>query len=254
MTDHVNDVDIPFLKSSGHCSTCNQSAEFVAANSWLRDHFVCSHCGSIPRERALMSVIDNYFPDWREASIHESSPGGRGASTRLARECANYSTSHFFQGQALGSMVEGVRCENLENLTYPDECFDLHVSQDVLEHVFYPTRVFREITRTLKPGGMHIFTVPLVNKNQASRLRARLQDGEIIHIVEDIYHGNPIGDGKSLVTVDWGYDICRKIFDACGLFTQIIYIDDLTRGIRAEYVEVLISFKPNANEDQDSIP
>ncbi len=250
----MNDGDMLQLKSSGHCSTCNQKVEFVATNSWLRDHFVCNHCGSIPRERALMYVIDTYFPDWRKASIHESSPGGRGASARLAKECSNYTTSQFFQGQALGSMVAGVRCENLENLTYPDEYFDLHITQDVLEHVFHPTKVFHEIARTLKPGGMHIFTVPLVNKNQASKSRARMQDGKIIHIVEDIYHGNPIGDGKSLVTVDWGYDICQKIFDACGLFTQIIYIDDLTRGIRAEYIEVLVSFKPNANQIQDSIP
>jgi SAM-dependent methyltransferase len=201
-----------------------------------------------------MYVIDTYFPNWREAHIHESSPGGRGASTRLANECSNYSTSQFFQGKAPGSMVDGIRCENLEELSFPDESFDLHITQDVLEHVFHPSRVFREIARTLKPGGMHIFTVPLVNKNSPSRLRARLENGEIVHIVEDIYHGNPIGDGRSLVTVDWGYDICQKIFDACGLYTQIIYIDDVTRGIRAEYIEVLVSFKPKANETRDSIP
>jgi hypothetical protein len=48
----------------------------------------------------------------------------------------------------------------------------------------------------------------------------------------------------SLVTFDWGYDICRHIFDASGLFTEIAWIDDLSRGIRAEYIEVLITLKP----------
>ncbi len=250
----MNDTRIPVLESKGHCATCDQDVEFIAHNAWLRDHFFCSKCGSIPRERALMHVIDTYFPQWRTAAIHESSPGGRGASTRLAKECPAYRTSQYFRGHEPGSMVEGVRCENLESLTFPDESFDLHVTQDVLEHVFHPSKVFREIARTLKPGGMHIFTVPLVNKAEASRLRAVLENGEPRYLVEDIYHGNPIGDGKSLVTIDWGYDICRKIFESSGMFTQIIHIDDLSMGIRAEYIEVLVSFKPATNASSDSIP
>ncbi|AMP02394.1 methyltransferase type 11 domain protein [Collimonas arenae] len=50
-----------------------------------------------------------------------------------------------------------------------------------------------------------------------------------------------------MVTMDWGFDICQYIFNACGLFTQIFYIDDLSKGIRAEYIEVLITFKPLRN-------
>ena len=101
---------------------------------------------------------------------------------------------------------------------------------------------------------MHIFTVPIVNKTSPSRLRARIEKGEIIYIAPETYHGNPIGDGRSLVTVDWGFDICQKIFDSSGLFTQIIYIDDVNRGIRAEYIEVLITFKPDLAGQQDLIP
>jgi len=81
-----------------------------------------------------------------------------------------------------------------------------------------------------------------------------LENGEPRYLVEDIYPGNPIGDGKSLVTIDWGYDICRKIFESSGMFTQIIHIDDLSMGIRAEYIEVLVSFKPATNGYSDSIP
>jgi len=46
------------------------------------------------------------------------------------------------------------------------------------------------------------------------------------------------------VTIDWGLDIGRHIFDACGLFTQIVRIDDPYLGIRAEYIEVFITLKP----------
>jgi len=198
-----------------------------------------------------MVVIDTYFPKWREATIHESSPSGRGASARLARECRKYMPSQYFPDAEAGSTVAGVRCENLEALSFADESIDLHVTQDVLEHVFHPANVFREIARTLKPGGMHIFTVPLVNRNRTSRRRAQLKDGQIVPLEPEIYHGNPVGDGRSLVTFDWGYDLCNYIFDACGLFTQLIYIDDIGRGIRAEFIEVLATQKPAAPKSTD---
>lgn len=245
---------VGILRSPGYCFTCDREVEFISEHPWLRDHFICSNCGSIPRERALMYVLETFYPNWRDAFIHESSPGGRGASIRLARECANYIPSQYFPGSAPGSRIRGTRCENLEALSFDNESIDLHITQDVLEHVFHPSRVFKEIARTLKPGGLHIFTVPLVNKTSPSKLRASLNKGSIVYNEPEVYHGNPVGDGKSLVTVDWGYDICWHIFNACGLFTYLIHIDDLSKGIRAEYIEVLVTFKPAATNPVSLIP
>jgi len=68
-------------------------------------------------------------------------------------------------------------------------------------------------------------------------------DGEIEFLCEPEYHGNPIDVKGSIVTMDWGYDICEFIYKASGLFTTIFYIDNIELGIRAEYIEVLISKK-----------
>lgn len=233
------------LENSGYCPTCAREVRFAARHEWLRDHYLCSNCGSIPRERALMLTLETYFPNWRELSIHESSPCGRGASVRLAKECKGYVASQFFPDVNRGQLSQGVRCEDLEQLTFQDASIDLHVTQDVLEHVFNPVKVFREIARTLKPGGAHVFTTPLVRKHQPSRLRAQIDaEGKVTHLEPPQYHGNPISDKGSLVTVDWGFDITRHIFEACSLFTHMIYIDDLSKGIRAEYIEVLVTVKP----------
>jgi len=246
---------MPVLKNTGYCPTCAQEVTFVARNAWLRDSYRCSNCASIPRERALMLTIETYFPNWRSLTIHESSPGNRGASKRLSQECSQYIASQFFPDHKPGSIVGKFRCENLEALTFANETIDLHVTQDVLEHVFHPSKVFSEIARTLKPGGAHICTVPIVNKFKPSKLRARLSDsGDIVHLEPPVYHGNPISDEGSLVTVDWGYDICKHIFVSCGLFTHLVYIDDLSKGIRAEYIEVLITFKPDKSETIHAIP
>ena len=202
-----------------------------------------------------MLTIETYFPNWRSLIIHESSPGNRGASKRLSQECSQYIPSQFFPDQKPGSIVGKFRCENLEALTFSDESVDLHVTQDVLEHVFHPSKVFSEIARTLKPGGAHIFTVPIVNKYKPSQLRARVSDdGQISHLEPPVYHGNPISNEGSLVTVDWGFDICRHIFESCGLFSHLVYIDDLSKGIRAEYIEVVITVKPDKVGMQNAIP
>jgi SAM-dependent methyltransferase len=202
-----------------------------------------------------MAVIDRLYPGWRRLVIHESSPVRRGASERIARECPNYIPSQFFPGQVPGSMVGAVRCENLEALAFSDESIDLHISQDVLEHVFHPSRAFREVARTLRPGGAHVFTVPMMKGAEPSRMRATVdQDGGTHFLEEPVFHGNPISEEGALVTVDWGLDIGRHIFDSCGLYTQVFQIDDLGRGIRAEFIEVFVTVKPGSTSDAGVIP
>jgi SAM-dependent methyltransferase len=112
--------------------------------------------------------------------IHESSPVERGASERL-RTASRYVSSQYFEGVQSGDTVRGVRCENLERMSFGDSSLDLHVTQDVMEHVFEPDAVWREIARTLAPGGMHIFTTPLIEKDQPSKRAASLVDGAVVH-------------------------------------------------------------------------
>src|SRR5262249_32035517 len=105
---------------------------------------------------------------------------------------------------------------------------------------------FREIARTLKPGGAHVFTTPLVNKHTPTTVCARRRpDGAIEHLEPPEYHGNPVSPDGALVTMRWGYDITRIIFETSGLYTDTIMVDSLDLGIRAEYPEVLISHKPS---------
>ncbi len=192
-----------------------------------------------------MRVIETHFPHWAGLVIHESSPMMRGASAKLSLRCRNYIPSQYFPKREPGSMVSGMRCENLEAMTFPDCSIDLHVTQDVMEHLFHPELAFSEIARTLKPGGAHIFTAPLVNKEKPSKRRAIVAgNGQIRHLEPAQYHGNPISEEGVLVTMDWGYDIARHIFDASGLFTSIFYFDDIHYGIRAELTEVMVSWKP----------
>jgi SAM-dependent methyltransferase len=228
----------------GHCPVCGTAARFVVYGDWLRDLYLCARCGSKPRERALMSVLQACAPHWRNLRMHESSPGGP-SSDALRRGCRGYLGSHYWPDLAPGAMRDGFRCENLEAQTFRDGSFDLVITQDVMEHVFEPALAYREIARTLAPGGRHIFTTPMSRAIPQSVVCARKRsDGSIEHLRPPEYHGNPIDEKGALVTIWYGDDLGMLVERASQLPTTIHLLDDPYRGIAGEFLEVMVSVKP----------
>jgi SAM-dependent methyltransferase len=229
----------------GHCPICEKDVRFLVQGPWLRDQLLCAKCGSIPRERALFSVLRMLFPNWRDLSIHESSPVDRGASLKLRTECAGYVSTQFDPGAALGCthQLYGWRNEDLEHQTFDTGSFDIVVTQDVFEHLFHPDIAIREIARTLKPGGASVMSVPIVQKEKPSKPRALMVDGQIKMLGPEEWHGNPVPGQGALVTQDWGYDITDYLWRHSGMPTSIYYLDDVSRGIRAEFIEIIVSRK-----------
>jgi SAM-dependent methyltransferase len=228
--------------SRGYCTICQKNVFFAKTGPWLRDQYLCLSCRSIPRFRALLKVLDEHFPSWRELHIHESSPGGP-SSDKIRRECPNLVASQFFSDLPGGESRDGQRCENLESLTFPDNSFDLVITQDVFEHVLRPERAFAEIARTLKPDGAHVFTVPYY-RGKKTVIRARATDsGGIEHLADPDYHSNPIDPEGSLVVTEWGDEICDFIFRASGMKTSIFSFFDPRLALEGEFLDVFVSRK-----------
>lgn len=226
--------------NKGYCHCCRQETIFTAYGDWLRDTYMCEKCGSLPRQRALQHVLDFFIPDWPSLSIHESSP----SNDFISRWCDNYSSSQFLDGVPLGFDKNGVRCENLENLTFAASTFDLVITQDVMEHVLSPPRAFNSILHVIKSGGAHVFTAPKHKGLLTSYPRAKAADDEIIHLHEPIYHGNPVGDGRALVTWDYGDDFERLMTKWADCPVRTYCIRDRFLGLDGEYLDVFVMMKP----------
>ena len=159
----------------------------------------------------------------------------------LRARCPRYSSSHFFDDVARGQHKGRHRSEDLRALTFADATFDVFVTSDVFEHVFEPDKAVREIARVLKPGGLHVFTMPWYPDAPRTVQRARLApDGSIEHLLEPIYHGNPIAEG-SLVTYDWGADFPDFVQRHSGMTTTVYLERDRTKGLDAQLLEVFVS-------------
>jgi len=227
-------------KQAGYCTICEKDVRFLKLDPWLRDHYLCRGCGSIPRFRAMVKVLNEQFPDWRNMTIHESSPGGA-SSEKISRECRGYVASQFFADVPRGQMKGAQRSEDLEQLTFEDASFDLTVTQDVFEHVLRPERAFEEIARTLKPGGAHVFTVPWY-RGKKTVVRARADGkGGVEHLLKPDYHGNPIDPSGSLVITEWGDELCDFILRESGMKTEILSFFEPAFGLEGKFLDVMIS-------------
>lgn len=227
--------------NAGYCPICEEVVNFHEYGEWLRDYYICGKCQSIPRQRAIINALNLFVPSWRELVIHESSPGGK-SSDYIKAKCHNYSESQYYPNTNNGEMVGGVRCENLECLTFDNSSFDIFITQDVFEHIFHPDKALREIERVLKPNGAHIFTVPWSTEYNTCQ-RARLEVSKVEYFKPPVYHGNPIDDSGSLVVFDWGIDFIDFLHKNSNMYTTIYLEKNRSMGLDGEMLHVFISKK-----------
>ncbi|HVF05295.1 MAG TPA: methyltransferase domain-containing protein [Frankiaceae bacterium] len=225
----------------GRCPICGPTL-FHLIGDWHRDEYRCRRCGSIPRQRAIIKVLHDVAPRWRTSRIFESSPSGP-ASAYIKDRCAAYEPSQLFSDMPSGTYVDGVRREDLQELTLPNASVDVVVTQDVLEHVLEPDRAFREIARVLVPGGVHVFTVPIFPR-PTTVVRAEPDGrGGIRNLLPEDFHGNPLGGG-SLVTREWGEDIVDYIAAATGHPTTRYDTDARRYGLLGTMKDVFVTRRP----------
>lgn len=226
--------------NTGYCHCCREQTTFRSTEVWLRDHYLCLSCGSIPRNRHLQYILDKNFNGWETLAIHESSP----SNAFISNFSKSYSSSFYYDDVNVGEIKNGIRCENLESLTFSDATFDIFVTQDVFEHILNPELAVKEIMRVLKPEGFHIFTAPKYQDLTHSRPRAKcLADGTIEYLEEKQYHGNPISEGESLVTWDYGKDFEGLLTTWAGYPVITHSLVDRNLGIDGDFLEVFVQQK-----------
>ena len=229
---------------NGFCHCCRSQVSFVISGEWLRGQYHCKNCGSVPRQRHLQHILDTIRPDWGECAIHESSPSNK----FISQYSAHYSFSQYLPEIPFGSYSEdGIRSENLENLSLESDSIDVFITQDVFEHLFAPSSAAQEIARVLAPGGIHIFTAPKHKGVKSSfKMANLLEDGTVEYLHHPPqYHGNPVGDGKSLVTWRYGDDFEFLLSQWSGLPITTYQTRDWSLGIYAEFNEVFVMRKPD---------
>ena len=234
----------------GYCSVCEQRVTFHAYGPWYRDHLVCTTCGSIPRQRAVMLALSIIRPDWRRARLWDIAPSGP-TSAKLKRECVAYLASHYRAGVPPGAIVDGTRNEDLERPSLPDGSIDVIVSSDVFEHVIDIDLALAQIARVLTPDGLHVWTVPQIPTLMTSKPRVRRGPSGLEYLEPVEVHGDPVCDDGAIVTFDWGQDLPARVEAASRMSTAVLRIESRQLGLLGEFREVFVSHRGRSNPFED---
>lgn len=107
--------------------------------------------------------------------------------------------------------ANGIRHEDMTQLSFEDESFDAVISLDVLEHIPDFQKAFREAARVLAPGGKLIWSAPFVDELAVNHIRARVENGEIVHLVPPEYHGDPVTNEGVLCYQHFGWEVLDQM-------------------------------------------
>lgn len=199
--------------AKAECPRCEKERQFARLGT--EDVFVrCLSCRASIVTLSLISVLRQCVEALPERSAYELS--GRGALVSwLGDACASLTCSELMDDVALGECRDGIYCQDVQQLTFCDESFDLCTSLEVFEHVPRDDLGFAEVLRVLRPGGVFAFTVPIV-LSQPTVERAQIaDDGSIRHLCEPEYHGDPLRNGSPILAFrTYGFDIVQRLLDA----------------------------------------
>jgi SAM-dependent methyltransferase len=202
----------------GTCSLCGVTGRFLRLRQFTRETFRCPACRGFHRYQGQARVIVDHYarhgstcladlaqePEFQALRIWE--PCERSPLKRHLYPLPNYESTSYWPDVEPGEHRDGVRCEDLMALSFPDEALDLVLTSDVFEHVRRPYAGFAEVHRVLRPGGAHIFSIP-VSWPMPDRTvpRVDVTTEEDVHLLKPVYHVT------HLVYNDFGADLLVEL-------------------------------------------
>ena len=170
----------------GTCAVCGVAGRQVYS-SWVlspqlarrwgdglaaRESLFCERCGCSLRVRRMARVLIDLYAEHATTLVELVREDGFRA-LRIA-EINSIGRMHPFLAPLPGLTHVEYPEEDIQALSWSEGTFDLVLTSETLEHVPDPHRALRETLRVLRPGGRHVFTVPVDSSLAASRSREGL--------------------------------------------------------------------------------
>ncbi len=194
-----------------------------------RESMFCAFCGCSQRLRSLaqaitLTISENHLEtkSLKELIADEKLNELNIAEINSCGELHNILSSipHLDYSE-YESRNKEVRHEDLMNLSYKDQVFDIVLTSDTLEHVPDPKKALQETYRVLRNGGHHIFTVPAF-LDRPSRQRVKKVKGEQVYLETNSYHGS--GEPDYLVWNEFGQDFLDLIMSV-GFDLKVYFVN-----------------------------
>jgi len=212
---YYNEPDKDGWLIPGECKVCGSRSEFwvdrlysgTKTPNW-RERVVCVKCGFNCRMRYAVEQVKN-----------EVRPGARVYCTEFITDLYKEFDRHyiatgseFLPDVASGTIVDGVRIEDVTELSFRSNCFDAVLTFDVLEHVPHYDRALTEFHRVLVRDGILLLTAPFDLGRDRNLLRAEYVNGKLVHHEPIEMHGDPMNpEGGILSYHTFGWELVERL-------------------------------------------
>ncbi len=135
---------------------------------------------------------------------------------------------------AVNEMLDEGKIADVSKIPYSDSTFDIVFSDNLMEHVDSPIRIYEEVRRVLKPGGIFMFKTP--NKYHYMPLIARftphifhqwfnkLRGRETIDTFPTKYQSNSKRDIKKIANMSGFNEVEIKILEGRPEYMRLSFI------------------------------
>jgi len=194
----------------------------LSINPAWTETYVCDNCGLNSRMRALISYLKSHS-DYKNLNnvyiaeqitksfqvlkntLYPSLIGSEFLGT-------NYTSGDLVKNKIPGHQI--IRHEDLTNLSFKNNSFDLVITQDVFEHIPDYFKAFTEINRILSEHGRLVFTIPFNANLEYTKIRASIINNQLIYYLPPEIHGDPLLTEGSLCYQNFGWDILSSLIEA----------------------------------------
>jgi SAM-dependent methyltransferase len=198
----------------GRCPLCGSLRFLQLADTPFMTR--CLGCRTNLTNLSPLRVIENRFGG-QLASMRTYELSSYGAIFEyLSARSGEFFFSEYLPNEPFGQVIDGVRNEDVQRLTFPDAFFDLLTSNQVLEHIPDDLAGFRECCRVLKTGGAMIATIPVYDLPSTEHLAELDEDGKIHWLGTPEYHDSRAG-GPLSAPVFWRHstrDVAGRLVQA----------------------------------------
>jgi SAM-dependent methyltransferase len=212
-----------------------QGSQLTASESWREG---LAHRGVSSRTRAVMRTLERVIEEQQLSSPRIYAAEGLTAfALRMRGLFPRFIGSEFTLDSDRREWMFPIPFEDVQNLSFATDTFDIVSTNEVLEHVPSIDKALTELCRVLRPGGWHVGTVPFAFMDEKSIRRAVLNErDEIEHLLEPEYHGDPMGPSGVLVFETPGWDLVDRALRAGFSHAEMRFIVSLRDGIVSEHI------------------
>jgi SAM-dependent methyltransferase len=144
-----------FLKSNVNCPCCGwKGPKFLPHGIDNRINARCPKCNSLERHRLYYLFLKKYIPTNKPIKVLHFAP-----EKIITKLFQSFSNINYLSADL--DPEKGMVKEDIIELSFTDNSFDLIFCSHVLEHIPDDIKAMQEVHRVLKPDGFALLKVPI---------------------------------------------------------------------------------------------